>query len=256
MPVSVGWQTARAGPAEVARGRYGSPRTAAGHSTDRRNAPRMQGTRATETSRRETFRMPPAPHRDRLQRRCSSGGEPAQTSDKPCTPDASLPAKLRAFHERLPLAGDPRNAVLSLPDDRPLSPPRHAAARAGSLAGGVAGVPRPPQAARGLPPPRVPPPRLWPEECRPPLEVTAYLDRVFLSAAARAMRAGRQVQAVVDALEAAGIESVKAVLLHLHRKRTGPPVSKSFASAERRMDAPVDPGGASALRVTGPATGG
>jgi hypothetical protein len=51
------------------------------HGTGRRNASRMQGTRATETSRRENFRMPPAPHRDRLQRRCSSDGEPTHTSD-------------------------------------------------------------------------------------------------------------------------------------------------------------------------------
>ena len=32
-------------------------------------------------------------------------------------PDSSLPARLREFHERLPLAGDPPNALLSLPDD-------------------------------------------------------------------------------------------------------------------------------------------
>ncbi len=34
--------------------------------------------------------------------------------------DTSLPSRLREFHERLPLAGDPRNAVLSLPDDQAL----------------------------------------------------------------------------------------------------------------------------------------
>ena len=33
-------------------------------------------------------------------------------------PDPSLPARLREFHARLPLAGDPPNAVLALPDDR------------------------------------------------------------------------------------------------------------------------------------------
>ncbi len=32
--------------------------------------------------------------------------------------DPSLPSRLRKFHERLPLADDPRNALLSLPDDR------------------------------------------------------------------------------------------------------------------------------------------
>ena len=33
-------------------------------------------------------------------------------------PDPALPAILREFHQRLPLAGDPPNALLSLPDDR------------------------------------------------------------------------------------------------------------------------------------------
>jgi len=37
---------------------------------------------------------------------------------RPEPPDPTLPARLREFHERLPLAGTPPNAVLSLPDDR------------------------------------------------------------------------------------------------------------------------------------------
>ena len=36
----------------------------------------------------------------------------------PSPPDPSLPALLRAFHERLPVPAGPRNAVLALPDDR------------------------------------------------------------------------------------------------------------------------------------------
>ena len=36
----------------------------------------------------------------------------------PAPPDPSLPSRLRAFHERLPLAGDPPNALLALPDNR------------------------------------------------------------------------------------------------------------------------------------------
>ncbi|HIH03435.1 MAG TPA: nucleotidyltransferase family protein, partial [Methanoregulaceae archaeon] len=36
-------------------------------------------------------------------------------------PDPSLPSRLREFHVRLPLAGDPPNALLALPDDRILS---------------------------------------------------------------------------------------------------------------------------------------
>ncbi len=38
----------------------------------------------------------------------------------PAPPDPSLPSRLRAFHERLPLAGDPLNGLLSLPDDQTL----------------------------------------------------------------------------------------------------------------------------------------
>ena len=47
--------------------------------------------------------------------------------------DPSLPLRLREFHERLPLAGEPRNAVLALPDDQVLYPPRYARAGAGAL---------------------------------------------------------------------------------------------------------------------------
>ena len=50
----------------------------------------------------------------------------------PSPPDPSLPAKLREFHQRLPLAGTPPNAPLSLPDDRLLylaAPARHAGTR-------------------------------------------------------------------------------------------------------------------------------
>ena len=43
---------------------------------------------------------------------------PPRRSDQPWTANPLLPARLRAFHTRLPLAGDPPNAVLTLPDDR------------------------------------------------------------------------------------------------------------------------------------------
>ncbi|MEN6342148.1 MAG: hypothetical protein ABFC89_06260 [Methanospirillum sp.] len=36
----------------------------------------------------------------------------------PAPPDPSLPARLREFHQKLPLAGDRPNAHLSLPDDK------------------------------------------------------------------------------------------------------------------------------------------
>ena len=126
-------------------------------------------------------------------------------------PDSSLPARLREFHERLPLAGSPPNALLSLPDDRILY-----------LAAVLRDTPVPApalsldewRAFRDLLKPHGVFPllayrlRSWPEDCRPPKEVMDFLNRVFLYAAARTMKAGRQIQEVVDALEGAGIESV------------------------------------------------
>ena len=50
--------------------------------------------------------------------------------------------------------------------------------------------------------------RSRPETCRPPRDVMDWLNRFTLGAAARTMRAGRRIQAVVDALAAAGIPPV------------------------------------------------
>ena len=100
----------------------------------------------------------------------------------PAPPDPTLPARLRAFHERLPLAGDPPNAVLSLPDDQLLY-----------LAAILRDTPQPPPAMspeewqtfldllrpHGVYPLMAYRLRSW------PAEVTAWLDRVFLDAAAR-----------------------------------------------------------------------
>ncbi len=138
-------------------------------------------------------------------------------------PDPSLPARLREFHQRLPLAGTPPNALLSQPDDRLLY-----------LAAILRDTPVPApslsseewQAFLDLLKPHGVYPlmayrlRAWPAECRPPADVAAYLDRIFLYGAARAMRAGRQIQVVVDAPEAAGIESV---LLKGPALRNSPP---------------------------------
>ena len=128
----------------------------------------------------------------------------------PNPPDPSLPARLREFRQKLPIAGDPPNALLSLPDDRILylaailrDPPMPAPALSAEewqefldhlLPHGVY-----PLMAYRL--------RGWPAECRP-AEMMAWLNRVSLFAAARTMRAGRQIQGAVDALDAAGIPSV------------------------------------------------
>jgi len=84
--------------------------------------------------------------------------------------DPSLPSRLREFHERLPLAGDPPNAVLALPDARLLY-----------LVALLRDTPQQP-------------PAMSPADCRPPGDVTAWLDRVFLYAAARSKRAGLACQ--------------------------------------------------------------
>ena len=130
---------------------------------------------------------------------------------RPQPPDPSLPARLREFHERLPLAGEPRNAVLALPDDQVLylaailrDTPVPAPTMTPEAWQGFLDVLRP----HGVYPLMAYRLRAWPADCRPPLEVMEYLNRLFLYAAARSMRAGRQIQAVVDALEAAGIPSV------------------------------------------------
>ena len=115
----------------------------------------------------------------------------------PAPPDPSLPAKLREFHQRLPLAGDPPNALLSLPDDRILY-----------LAAVLRDTPVPAPALsaeewqefldhlrpHGVYPLMAYRLRAWPEECRPPAEVMAWLNRVFLFAAARAMPVYKEPQ--------------------------------------------------------------
>ncbi len=159
--------------------------------------------------------------------------------------DATLPARLRDFHERLPLAAGRPNVLLSLPDGRLLylaallrDTPVPAPALSAEEWQAFLDLLRPhwafPLLAYRL--------RAWPEDCRPPAEVMAWLNRVFLYAAARAMRAGRQIQAVVDALEAAGIESLRASLTfsepwnpqHSWTERMGPSAPTGFLLSGRR----------------------
>ena len=107
-------------------------------------------------------------------------------------PDPTLPARLREFHERLPPAGDPRNARFS--DDRLLY-----------LVALLRDTPVPaptllledwqafldllrPHGVDALLAYRL---SAWPEGCRPPAEVIDFLKRQHLLVAARAMRGGR-----------------------------------------------------------------
>ncbi len=126
-------------------------------------------------------------------------------------PDSSLPTWLREFHAKLPLAGGRPNALLSLPDDRILylvalvrDTPHAAPALALEEWREFLDLLRP-HGVYALLAYRI---SAWPESCRPPAEVTDFLKRQHLIAAARSLRAGRQIQTAVDALEAAGILSV------------------------------------------------
>ncbi|MCX6692550.1 MAG: nucleotidyltransferase family protein [Methanoregula sp.] len=136
----------------------------------------------------------------------------------------SLLNTLKTFHHGIPLAGDPPNALLSLPDDL--------------LTYLIAAIRNAPQPAPDILPddwqsflallrPHAIVPllafhvRTWPEECQPPQEIMEYLNRVFLMAAARSLLAGRQIQSVTDALKDTGIP---VILLKGHAlARTGYP---------------------------------
>ena len=120
----------------------------------------------------------------------------------------SLCDALRKFHAELPLADYPPNALLSLSDDLLLY-----------LIAAIRNTPCPPpdlslddwhHYITLLKPHLIIPlvafnVQTWPEECRPPREIMEYLNRVFDEAAGRNLFAGRQIQAVTDALRDAGI---------------------------------------------------
>ena len=115
---------------------------------------------------------------------------------------------LRDFHKEFPLAGNPQNALLTLSDDL-----------ISYLIAAIRNTPRSP--------PDIPPDewhrfltllqphgiiplfafhvRTWPEASRPPQEIMEYLNRLFLLAAVRNLRAGQQIQVITNALKDAGI---------------------------------------------------
>jgi hypothetical protein len=129
----------------------------------------------------------------------------------PVQPDPALPERLRAFHQKLPLEGDPPNALLSVSDDWLLY--LVAILRDSPLPAPPLSLSEWKEFCDLLVPHRVFPLlayrlRAWPPECRPPGKVMDVLDRTLLFSAALSVRAGREIQAVVDALGAAGIPSV------------------------------------------------
>lgn len=130
---------------------------------------------------------------------------PAGTSDNNPVP-AILP--VREIHTKIPLEGEPPNAILSLSDDLLCY-----------LIAAIRNIPRTPpdlsirdwQAfltllqSHGITPIITYHVRTWPEECRPPHEIMERLHRIFLFAAANTLRAGRQIQEITNAMEDAGI---------------------------------------------------
>lgn len=130
---------------------------------------------------------------------CISGNEPLPVS---------ICEELRNFHAELPLADYPPNALLSLSDDLLTY-----------LIAAIRNTPRRPPVLSPddwhhfltlLQPHLIIPlityhVRTWPEECRPPPEIMECLNQVFQKAAARNLLAGRQIQAVTNALRDAGI---------------------------------------------------
>ncbi len=105
----------------------------------------------------------------------------------PAPLDPSLNARLRESHAELPLAGGRPNTVLALPDNRLLylaAVLRDTPVPAPALSLEVWRAFRYLLVPHGVYPLLAYRLRAWPEDCRPPAEVMAWLNRVFLSAAA------------------------------------------------------------------------
>ena len=120
----------------------------------------------------------------------------------------TLLAELRAFHQNIPIGGNPENALPSLPDPLLLY-----------LLGIMRNIPCPapecspeewnlflhhlksqnftPFVAYTL--------LKWPDTCKPPEEIRAFLQQDYYHAAAKNLMIGRQIQTAIDALTEAGI---------------------------------------------------
>ena len=120
----------------------------------------------------------------------------------------SLLDDIRIFHKKLPLIGDLPNSILSLPDEfliyliaairnTPHSSPNFSLNDWHSFLAQLDPQGIFPLIAFHM--------HNWPEECCPPQEIRNYLNQIFLTAAARNLCNGRQIQKVTDALRDAGI---------------------------------------------------
>jgi hypothetical protein len=120
----------------------------------------------------------------------------------------TLPATLRQWHTVHPLAGDPPNALLSVPDDllqyiinalrnSPCIPP----VCSPEAWDHVVSCLRPhwiiPLMAFHM--------LSWPKECRPPEKILSVFENALLAGAARNLLMGRQIEQVLTAFQEAGI---------------------------------------------------
>lgn len=117
-------------------------------------------------------------------------------------------AAFKEFHALIPLEGNPPNDLLTIPDDlflylaaairnEPISPPMIAVGEWHIFLSHLPSHGILPLIAWHL--------RSWPEDCRPPGEIMAFLSRVLVSGGARSLRLGRQIQVLTRALEEAKI---------------------------------------------------
>ena len=128
---------------------------------------------------------------------------PAQPADHP-----SLLPTLRRWHAVHPLAGNPPNALLSVPDDL-----------LRYVIGAVRNIPCSPPVCRPeawdhvvscLTVHRILPLMAshmvsWPQECRPPEKIMAVFENALLTGAARNLLMGQQIGRVLTAFQEAGI---------------------------------------------------
>jgi len=119
--------------------------------------------------------------------------------------------EFRKFHARMPLSGNPLNALLAQPDDfilylvaairsEPCAPPARSEGEWQAFFDVLRAHWIIPLVAFNV--------RRWPAACQPPPACQEYMNRVLMTATARNMLADRQIRMVFDALREAGIASL------------------------------------------------
>ena len=131
-------------------------------------------------------------------------------SEMPAQPvyDLSLPARLRQWHQRYPLSGNPPNALFSVTDDllqyvisavrnRPCTPPACSPEAWDQLISSLNSQRILPLMASHV--------LSWPEACRPPEKILSFFEHSLLSGAARNLLMAHQIDTVLTAFSEEGI---------------------------------------------------